>query len=1417
MTFNMAVDSLAASTIGTSYLGLAGESVDVISEVVSPVDANTEDTNLANDSNKADSTEVNIEEVYQNEVISADSNTEEFDSADDKLEDISVEETVEDSLDEIEIEESMEETSFEEVVEESCATIKGEYTWSDTEGFLQVNVNNYYSGNDKKVAESVNVISVWGSGCTYTIANDNLPEDIIDSVASAVNSADNIVVTGGETRGRLDITTSDGIRYIIYNYSSKEECKYLYDMFHGKVVAVLGDSISTLQYNIPAGNDDWNYFNYPGWPKFTYDTVYWGDIITRFGAKQGTIEAWAGSTIGTNYHGMCNTSRLSRIGDKGNPDILLFYGGSNIDTKQEVFDSSADYAKIVQTGTAWTSTQKGYAVTLNKLRCYYPNTLIVQVIPYYDKAVAQEKSIRQMAEYYNIVSVDLCSLREREVIDKDNKLHPSPTGHKQIANYICEQLYLKQDESVYEMSEANRMITFDAETNGGVCAVTSMYGLAEGINDVTASKEGVAFKGWYTKPTGGTLVSDFKNIGFSTTVYAQFGACKNIHFKVVNARSASFESDGYSGDIYCSDCIELIKPGKTVPAYSSTIIGCEGTSITNDLLPDNWKWKESIVGKIFGTAGTTLDFEAVYTGPAAEAPIADELTATIHLEAKAHKYSAYGTDAHRCSDCGIVHKYPEDICPICHHEDCEVSGAHLFSKEGVCTICDYRCKHVINPEVPVEEQNWAINNGECILCHAKVSIPTDENGNPIVGEIPEQLWVTGVVDKSYTGSAILQPNMSVYWGCKLLKQNTDYTIKYINNVNAGNATVVINGKGNYRGAIKKTFTIKQLSLEDAKAFDEDITISVTGRMQKPTTIFTLEVAGKIVTLKSGIDYKYEYPSIVEADDYQVTIRGCGNYCGTKSINVHVVDDAIPVTSLTISKIPDQTYTGEEVKPILRVSYRNKALTYGDDYEVSYDNNIKVGTAIATITGKGDYAGTRNIAYKIAGFPISKASVVINDTNVVYTGNPIALNSVSLYINPTKTTQKELIKDFDYKVTYSNEINAGTGTIIFTGINGYSGTLKKPFKIKKVSMDDESRISIDSIGAVQYQKNGARPVVIVRDGASVLTEGVDYSVKYYNSNGLNDLSSSKKSYAVVIGKGNYTGTSSNVYFKIDKRPLADEDINITATDIVAQNKAGICKPVIKLTDRNGAVLKSGVDYDKNVEYTYKYFTKGVKWNTKWTDLTIDYAAGTKVDMKRDIIPAGTVIEATVTGTGAYEGTKSVTFRYVGKNISSARITIRKQNQIYADKSVILDEEDIDATIKINGVYEPLVLGKDYKIVGYKNNINAGTAKVTIAGIGAYGGTRDISFKIVSKSMDYNIKFDKNDPMARGKMSTITVPAGTKLPSNAYTLNGKNFKCWCTKPSVEDLFAQTYVNGEKFERKGISILSFGDDVTLYAIWE
>ena len=42
-------------------------------------------------------------------------------------------------------------------------------------------------------------------------------------------------------------------------------------------------------------------------------------------------------------------------------------------------------------------------------------------------------------------------------------------------------------------------------------------------------------------------------------------------------------------------------------------------------------------------------------------------------------------------------------------------------------------------------------------------------------------------------------------------------------------------------------------------------------------------------------------------------------------------------------------------------------------------------------------------------------------------------------------------------------------------------------------------------------------------------------------------------------------------------------------------------------------------------------------------------------------------------------------------------------------------------------------EDYEITGYSNNINKGTAKLTIQGIGNYGGTKTVNFTIKAKSI------------------------------------------------------------------------------------
>ena len=70
--------------------------------------------------------------------------------------------------------------------------------------------------------------------------------------------------------------------------------------------------------------------------------------------------------------------------------------------------------------------------------------------------------------------------------------------------------------------------------------------------------------------------------------------------------------------------------------------------------------------------------------------------------------------------------------------------------------------------------------------------------------------VTGLSTETYTGHE-LEPKPTVRIGSTTLKLNTDYTVSYSNNTNAGTATVIITGQGNYTGTITKNFSINRSS------------------------------------------------------------------------------------------------------------------------------------------------------------------------------------------------------------------------------------------------------------------------------------------------------------------------------------------------------------------------------------------------------------------------------------------------------------------------------------------------------------------------------------------------------------------------------------------------------------------------------
>lgn len=604
-------------------------------------------------------------------------------------------------------------------------------------------------------------------------------------------------------------------------------------------------------------------------------------------------------------------------------------------------------------------------------------------------------------------------------------------------------------------------------------------------------------------------------------------------------------------------------------------------------------------------------------------------------------------------------------------------------------------------------------------------IPTDKPD----GTIPNGFWIAGVDETgyTYTGSAI-KPQVRVYDKNKRLELNKDYTITYKNNTKVNDAsvektapTIIVKGKGNYTKQETVTFKILPKNITDS-----DIVISNPIRKENKKAqkvVPTITRNGKKLVNKK--DFTVEYPDTIAGayknpGTYNIVIKGKGGYTGQKTITYTITENVL-MSSTSVSKIKDQIYTGSTIQPVFTVKSGKTPLVEGTDYKVSYSNNKEIGTATVILTGMGKYSGEKKVPFKIKGVAINKAKISGVPKQMVYTGSAVTSETSGWGTKPTLTisidgTDKVLTEGTDYTVSYQKNINKGTASIIFTGKNGYSGTLKKTFLIKPYNVFDDllGKITVTFNENQVYAKGGSKPKPTVKFGSTTLVEGKDYTLSYKNNNKVNDRRDPNKLPIVTIkGKGNYTASISKS-FTIVKQSLAK--LTITVPDKVYSKTKGAFKSTPKITDLNNKNLSAGTDFEKNYVYTYK------------NDVTLDNGtvrrAGETVGAT-DIVPAGTILRVTVSGKGNYADS-SVTGEYRITKSSITKASVKVASQTYTGKEITPDKSQI--TVKIG---KQVLTADDYDIVSYSNNIKKGTAKVTIKGKGNYGGTKTVNFTIKSK--------------------------------------------------------------------------------------
>ena len=481
------------------------------------------------------------------------------------------------------------------------------------------------------------------------------------------------------------------------------------------------------------------------------------------------------------------------------------------------------------------------------------------------------------------------------------------------------------------------------------------------------------------------------------------------------------------------------------------------------------------------------------------------------------------------------------------------------AESGSYSVKSKLASKVTSFDLPVEKSSWPDNYKNVIYSLVAYQLGTQNWGDGIKvnvgysdgslhfqatydGSTPSVSLTDAVVmdldNQTYSGSA-LTPKPTVVLGRKTLVEGTDYQLSYENNVNASvldktkPAAVIIQGKGAYSGSLKKTFTIDQAEVYYA-AVAAISAQQYTGSALTPKPTITL--GGRTLTTS---DYSISYKNNTNVGTATVTITGKGNYKGTKETTFKINAKTLP--SNPVLSVTSYTYDGKAKTPGVMVKDGTKTLVNGTDYTVKYSNNVNVGTATVTVTGKGNYTGSKStINAAPVGKSIASATVTTSQMIRNANGNVIVPSITVKYGSIT------LKNGTDYSVEYylngkGSPVSpkaAGSYTIKVKGKGNYSGETiaKDTFKlVQGPSVSSSTQVKIAPIANLNYVLDAvANPPKI---GANV---------SIWNDNGGNN----QKWYLELGNDGYYTiKSSANKSFIIDAAanpPKVGSNVSIWTT-------------------------------------------------------------------------------------------------------------------------------------------------------------------------------------------------------------------------------------------------------------------------------
>ena len=453
------------------------------------------------------------------------------------------------------------------------------------------------------------------------------------------------------------------------------------------------------------------------------------------------------------------------------------------------------------------------------------------------------------------------------------------------------------------------------------------------------------------------------------------------------------------------------------------------------------------------------------------------------------------------------------------------------------------------------------------------------------------------------------------------------------------------------------------------------------------------------TLVKGTDYTLSYENNINAGEATIHIKGIGSFVGETEQCFWIDPADLSEIGATMTLDPQTApYTGQDIEPKVTVTAYGKTLKQSTDdemwdYFVWYEDNCEAGTAIACAVGEGNYTGEIYKNFTITGVDIGKIEnlkVEIDEGPFTYTGEGIEPDVISVYYRDGYD-----YVDIDYDVTYKNNVNAGTATVVITGKENYSGSVEKTFTIQPRDYTDSSRIWIESEAFdddyATYNAKAITPSVSAVYYDDRLVDPASYAVSYENNINAGDAK------IIVTGKDANNVGKADFEFHIDPADFSEIDVTITFdpetsiyTPVGAQPKV-----IVKAFGQTLVETEDGENGDYDV----------------WFD-------------DNDNIGEAKV---TISGKGNYQGETSKNFKIVPLDMA----TIPDLQFVLDEGPFTYNGTAIEPYVdKVYFVIDGVEYGVDYdeENVVYSNNIDSGTGTVEITGMRNYTGKVQQTFTI-----------------------------------------------------------------------------------------